>query len=92
MGSLGLVTANRRKCPNAQICDRCTAAAVHARVLEKIAILQTWERHTASGMTERADGTEFEPMTANESEQLKYLIELRDMIRKELVEHGQLEA
>ncbi len=66
--------------------------SAYTRVLEKIAILQTWERHTASGMTERADGTEFEPMTKNEREQLKYLVELRDMIRKELVEHGQLET
>ncbi len=31
-------------------------------------------------------------MTENKREQLKYLIELRDIIRAELVEHGQLEA
>ncbi len=83
---------HRRECPNARICDRCSAAAVNARVLDKIAILQTWERHTASGMTERPDGTEFEPMTKIEREQLTHLIELRDMIRKKLIEHGQIEA
>jgi len=43
-------------------------------------------------MIERADGTEFEPMTENEREQLAHLIELRDMIRAELVDHGQIEA
>ncbi len=32
------------------------------------------------------------PLTDEETEQLKYLVELRDMIRKELIEHGQLEA
>ena len=83
---------HRRKCPNARIFDRCTAAAVHARVLDKIATLQTWERQTAAGLTERADGTKFEPMTKNEREQLAHLIELRDMIRKELIEYGQIEA
>ncbi len=31
-------------------------------------------------------------MTENERDQLKYLIELRDMVRAELIEHGQLEA
>ncbi len=66
--------------------------SAYARVLDKIAILQTWERHTASGMTERPDGTEFEPMTKIEREQLTHLIELRDMIRKKLIEHGQIEA
>ncbi len=82
----------RRKCPNARICDRCTAAAVHARVLNKIATLQAWARKTDSGMTENDDGTEFQAMTKNEREQLAHLLELRDMIRAELIEHGQLEA
>ena len=36
------------------------------------------------------DGCEFQPMTENEREQLKYLIELRDIIRAELIEHGQI--
>lgn len=31
-------------------------------------------------------------MTENEREQLAHLIELRDMLRAELIEHGQLEA
>lgn len=31
-------------------------------------------------------------MTENEREQLVHLIELRDIIRAELIEHGQLEA
>ncbi len=31
-------------------------------------------------------------MTENEREQLAYLIELRDMIRAELIEYGQIEA
>lgn len=56
--------------------------SAYARVLDKIAILQTWLREVDK------DGFD----TANEREQLKYLIELRDMIRKELVEHGQIEA
>ena len=51
-----------------------------------------WEHQTDAGMTVRADGTEFEPMTKIEREQLTHLIELRDMIRKKLIEHGQIEA
>ncbi len=31
-------------------------------------------------------------MTENEREQLTYLIELRDCLRRELIEHGQIEA
>lgn len=34
----------------------------------------------------------WEPMSDDEREQLKYLVELRGMIRKELIEHGQLES
>ena len=34
-----------------------SAAAVYARVHEKIAILQNWERQTANGTTVIADGT-----------------------------------
>ena len=83
---------SRRKCPNARICDRCTAAAVHARVLDKIAILQTWARQTEAGLKVDKDGCEFEPMLKNEREQLAHLIELRDCLRRELIEHGQIEA
>ncbi len=62
------------------------------QVPSKIATLQTWERQTEAGVVERPDGTEFEPMTENEREQLAHLVELRDMIRAELIEHGQIEA
>ena len=62
------------------------------RVLSKIAALQARERQTEAGIVERPDGTVFEPMTENEREQLAHLIELRDMIRAELIEHGQIEA
>ncbi len=66
--------------------------SAYERVLNKIATLQAWARKTKSGMTEYPDGTAFEAMTENEREQLAHLIELRDMIRAELVEHGQIEA
>ncbi len=62
------------------------------RVLGKIAALQARERQTEAGVVERRDGTVFEPMTKNEREQLAHLIELRDMIRAELIAHGQIEA
>ena len=62
------------------------------RVPSKIATLQTWERQTEAGVVERPDGTEFEPMTEKEREQLAHSVELRDMIRAELIEHGQIAA
>ncbi len=62
------------------------------RVFSKTGTLQTWERQTESGMTKRADGTEFEPTTENERDHLAHLIELRGVIRQELIEHGQIEA
>ncbi len=61
-------------------------------MLDKIAILQTWERQTAASLKVDKGGCEFQSMIENERDQLKHLIELRDIIRAELVEHGQLEA
>ena len=62
------------------------------RVLSKIATLQAWERQTEAGVVERPAGTVFKPMTKNEREQFAHLIDLHDMIRAELIEHGQIEA
>jgi hypothetical protein len=57
----------------------------YERVLNKIASMHDWERKAWAGK----DGFEF---ADNEREQLAHLLELRDIIRAELVEHGQLEV
>ena len=55
--------------------------------------LRVWQdRGWLAGTEVDKDGCEFELMTENEREQLAYLIELRDMIRAELIEYGQIEA
>ena len=55
--------------------------------------LRVWQDRGWLAATEvDMDGCEFRSMTENERDQLKCLIELRDMIRAEPIEHGQLEA
>ncbi len=55
--------------------------------------LRFWQdRGWLAGTEVDKDGCEFQSMTENEREQLAHLIELRQLIRAELIEHGQLEA
>ncbi len=66
--------------------------SAYGRVCAQISVLQNWAHQTENGNLTREDGSEIAAMEKHNLEELNYLIENREMLRKELVQYGQLEA
>jgi hypothetical protein len=58
----------------------------------KIPYYEAWERSIAEGVTLGQHEPSDPPLSDNEREQLKHLIELRDCIRAGMIEAGRIEA
>ena len=66
--------------------------SAYNRIVDKIAVLKTWAHQTTTGNLIRNDGSEIDEIGKHNLEELKYLIEIRDMLRKELIQYGQIKA
>lgn len=60
------------------------------RVLNKIAYYEAWDRAVTEGVKIGSHEPDGPALSQRERDQLKYLRELRDVIREEMFEHGQL--
>ena len=62
------------------------------RVLTKIMDYELWERSIASGQRIGRHEPDDPPLSDHDKDQLKYLRELREVIRQEMIDHGQIPA
>ena len=60
------------------------------RVLSKIAFYEMWERSIETGKRLGHHLPDDPPLTDHERDQLRHLRELRDVIRAEMIEAGQI--
>ena len=65
--------------------------SAYERVLGKIAYYEAWDRAVTDGFQIGKHMPDNPPLGDHERDQLKYLRELRDAIRAEMIEHGQIE-
>ncbi len=64
--------------------------SAYERVLSKIAYYEAWDRAVTEGITLGRHQPDDPALGEHERDQLKYLRELRDAIRAEMIEHGQI--
>ena len=62
------------------------------RVLAKIAFYEFWERSIETGKKIGQHQPDDPPLSEHERDQLRHLRELRDVIRAEMIDAGQIEA